>query len=221
MKDRSRYGSSIAFLDFLFNLVLTFVVITILLIVIMKKETAKPSVENKSEFVILVDWDDDTSDDIDTWMKDPSGRIIGFPVKEQPGAHLQRDDVGVVGEITQLPDGSPAAVNRNTETINITTWQPGTYTVNIHFYKPDFKPERLNGEVTVIVRVVKVNPFQELSPVVIKFNRASDVGMEVTALNFVVDDKGGIQSVDRLQNIFVSEWRRTAPPEQVASGVGQ
>lgn len=221
MKDRSRYGSSIAFLDFLFNLVLTFVVITILLIVIMKKETSKPSIENKNEFVIIADWDDNTSDDVDVWLRDPSGRIVGFPLKEQPGAYLQRDDVGVLGEVLQLPDGSSTVVNRNTETINITAWQPGTYTVNIHFYKPDFKPEYAGTEVTVTVRVMKVNPFQELAPAVIKLNRSSDVGMEVTALNFTLDEKGNVQSVDRLQNTFVSEWRKNATPEQIISGAGQ
>lgn len=219
MRDRSRYGSSIAFLDFLFNLVLTFVVIAILLLVIMKTETAKPSVENKSDFVVMIEWDNDTADDVDLWVKDPADQVVGFPNKEQPGMHLQRDDVGLLGEQVLNVDNELKGELKNVEIVNITAWQKGTYSVNLHLYKSDKRAGHSTGEITVTIRVMKVNPFYELAPVTVKLDRTAHEGNELPILNFTVSDKGMIESADRLPIYFVTEWRHTARP--TSEGVQQ
>lgn len=203
--DKSRHSSTIAFLDFVFNLVLAFVTLVILLLLIIKAESAKPTPENKNEFIITVQWDDGTNDDVDTWVRDPNGEIISFQRREVPGMHLQRDDVGRANKKVTTPDGLIVEDPRNIEIVNINKWIAGTYTVNLHLYRPHGmtiaelhanKPSN-PGEIHVDVKLIKINPYGEAAKAKLVLDRAI-IGQEKTAFNFTVDAEGKVTSVNNL-----------------------
>lgn len=208
--DKSRHSSTIAFLDFVFNLVLAFVMLVILLLFVVKAENAKPAPENKNEFIITVHWDDGTDDDVDTWVKDPTGKVISFQNKEVPGMHLQRDDIGRANKRVASADGIVVEEPKNMEVVNITSWIPGTYIVNLHLYRAN----RVNlaevlqgtavgeGEVTVEVKLMKVNPYGEAAKVQVKLDRAI-FSQEKTAFSFTVNEKGEVTDVNSLPVSFV------------------
>ena len=203
-RDKSRHSSFMAMLDFLFNLVLAFCTLVILLLLVVKTESSKPGVENKNEFILTVQWDDNTNDDVDTWVMDPLGRVISFKNREQPGMFLQRDDVGRANKMVQSQLGAETTIPSkenptNIEVVNFTSWLPGQYNVNLHLYRPDLYRQ---GNISVRVKLIKVNPFSEPAVLTIEIPRA-EAGKQITALNFHVDEKGQIKSITRLPIDFV------------------
>lgn len=228
--DKSRHSSTIAFLDFVFNLVLAFVMLVVLLLLIIKAENAKPTPENKNEFIITARWDDGTDDDVDTWVKDPTGEVISFQRREVPGMHLQRDDVGRANKTVVTAEGVSVEEPKNMEVVNITNWIPGTYIVNLHLYRAN----KVNladavqgtavgeGEVTVEVKLIKVNPFGEAAKVQVKLNR-SIFSQEKTAFSFTVNGKGEVTDVNTLPVSFVKlgpgsvsmPFETTEPPPEM------
>lgn len=202
---REKHSSTIAFLDFLFNLVLGFVCLVILLLLQAKVNSAPPAPENKNEFVIQAQWDDFTNDDIDLWIQSPSGLSIGFRFKDAPGMHLTKDDVGRMNKRIPNLAGGPAIENpTNVEVANISKFEAGRYNVNLHLYRTDierFTADK-NSEITITVKVIKINPFKELPPVTVKIPRANG-GAEITALNFTVDTLGEVTGTDDLPVKFV------------------
>lgn len=194
--DKTRHGSTIAFLDFLFNLVLCFVSLVILLLIQVKQNADPPRPENKNEFVILVQWDDSTNDDVDTWLMDPSKKIIGFPNKEAPGMALERDDVGRKNKTITRPDGTTEEIKVNSETINITKWQPGTYHLNLHLYRPDLKVlEQLGSQpVKVNIKIIKINPYSEVFSKDVLVERVIG-GKEITVANIEIAEDGIVSKI--------------------------
>ncbi len=209
--DNSRFGSTIGFLDFLFNLVLTFIVIAVLLLLIVRTESSKPAVESKNEFVITVQWNDGTNDDVDVWVQDPNGRVISYLNKEEPGMHLQRDDVGRANKKVKLPDGTEREEPTNIEVVNITSWVPGQYNVNLHLYRPDTSPQLSDVPLLVTVKLTKINPYYEAQPVTTVFHRRTQHGAEITALNFQVGQRGELLGITQLPVMFALESKAARP----------
>ena len=202
---RNRHSSTLAFLDFLFNLLLAFVCLVILLLMQVKaSESASKAPENKNEFIVQAIWDSGTDDDVDLWSLDPVGNVIGFKHREAPGMFLQRDDTGRTNKFTFGPDGEKIEELPNFEIVNITKVTAGRYVFNLHLYRPDLNLTLKDPEsvITITVRVIKINPFQELPPVVVKLHR-SQVGLETTAIGVTIDNKGNVESTDTLPTMFV------------------
>lgn len=208
MNDSSRFGASIGFLDFLFNIVLTFMVIAVLLLFITRIEASKPSVETKNELIITVQWNDGTDDDIDLWIQDPGGKTIGFLNKEEPGMHLQRDDTGRANKRIIQTDGSEVEIPTNNEVVNISTLVPGQYNVNLHLFRADSSLPK-GTPLHATVKLVRINPYQEIGPFMIEFDRAKE-GSEVTVLNFKAGVQGEPLVISHLPVSFVSERIRAA-----------
>lgn len=200
-QDRSRHSSFMAMLDFLFNLVLAFATLVILLLMVIKAESSSSGIENKNEFILTVQWDDGSNDDVDTWVMDPSGKIVSFQSRDVPGMLLQRDDLGRINKtIYDTSTGKVASeILPNMEVVNFTSWKSGQYNVNLHLYKADISRD---GDILVKVKLIKVNPFSEPASLEIRLPR-SEVGKEVTALNFIVNDKGEITGTSQLPVMFV------------------
>jgi hypothetical protein len=199
-----RPTASIAFLDFLFNLVLCFLSLVLLLIMQSKQDDVKVP-DNRNEVIIKVSWNGGTDDDIDTWVLTPGDQVVSFISKEAPGIHLQRDDVGRKHKRIVGQDGQVTEITDNGEEVNITKIQPGTYTVNLHFFKVD-QVRRVADPAEVVevtVRVIKVNPYQELPAQTVRFTRA-DVGQEVTVINLQFGADGSLLGTSTLPRQFAT-----------------
>jgi len=72
MADKSKYGSSVAFTDLLFNIVVGLAFLFLLAFILMNPIAKEKDIEEKSDFIIVMTWDDESGDDIDLWVRDPS-----------------------------------------------------------------------------------------------------------------------------------------------------
>lgn len=205
MNRGQRHSSSIALLDFLFNLLLAFVCLVVLLLMQAKSTNTSAAPKDKNEVIVQASWNDGSNDDVDLWGLDPAGQIVGFRHREAPGMFLQRDDTGRSNKfITDPNTGKTIEDPKNFEIINIGKLQPGRYVFNIHLYRADEirTTEHPDEVVTVTVRVTKINPFREFAPVTLTIPR-THVGEEDTAIGFTVNGKGEIADTDSLPTKFV------------------
>jgi len=197
MKNRKRYSSSTAFLDLLFNTLLAFVAFFMLaLILVNPKVKHDKNVEAKAEVIITVTWDKDCPDDVDTYVEDPTGRIVYFQRKEDGLMHLDRDDLGWDNDKIVTPSGT-FEYKENREIVTLRGLIPGEYTVNVHMYS-----KRCQGDTKVTIIAEKINPSLKLfaAETATLFKN----GSEVTAFRFTVNRDGDITEINKLQKELAS-----------------
>ena len=78
------YNSNTSFLDILFNTLVGFVLLFIIAFLLISPVKKKKEIEQKAEYVISVTWPGGLSDDVDSWLQDPTGKIC-FSVEEKLG----------------------------------------------------------------------------------------------------------------------------------------
>ena len=185
----SRYVSNVAFTDLLFNIVVGLAFLFLLAFILMNPIAKEKDVEEKSDFIIVLTWDDESGDDIDLWVRDPAGRIVSFRNRGIGFMHLDRDDLGLSNDKVKGPDGKVIYVYRNKEVVSLRGYSKGTYLVNVHVYnkKPwkDGKQYRSN----IKVELIKLNPYSEVAQAEFV---AVGRGQEFTAFHFTLDEEGEV-----------------------------
>jgi uncharacterized protein YfaP (DUF2135 family) len=149
----------------------------------------------KAEFMITVSWPDMNANDIDTWVEDPSGRVVWFRNREAGLMHLDRDDRGLTND-SIVVNGKQVTNPLNQEVVALRGIAPGEYTVNANYYESkDGKP------VEVSVSVVKVNPRAE----VVYYGQVTLArkGDEATACRFSVLPDGVVGNINTLPKTLV------------------
>ena len=189
MANQSKYVSNVAFTDLLFNIVVGLAFLFLLAFILMNPVAKEKDVEEKSDFIIVMTWDDDSGDDIDLWVRDPLGNILSFRNRGVGMMHLDRDDLGLSNDKVKGPDGKIQYVYRNKEVVSLRGYHAGTYLVNVHVYnkKPwkDGKQHRSN----IHVELIKLNPYQEVAQAQFL---AVGRGQEFTAFHFTLDIDGKV-----------------------------
>jgi hypothetical protein len=155
---KRRLGSGLAFNDLLFNVLIGFVMLFIIAFLLINPITKKADIPVKAEFIITIEWEDESSDDIDLWMQRDNGPPVGFSRKEGAPLHLDRDDLGSVND-TVLIDGRATFIKVNRETMTIRGIVPGDYYIAAHYYS---KRKGQVDPLNVTITVIKVNPFQQV-----------------------------------------------------------
>jgi hypothetical protein len=157
----------------------------------MKVEQKKndATIKAKAEFVISVFWPDELDDDIDTWLKDPQGRIVFYKNKEVGIMHIDRDDRGMLND-TVLANGIRVKVKTNQELTTIRGFIPGEWILNLHYYRRQepVKP------VPVTVTITKLNPKTEI--ILKKTITLDQYWQEETIARFEMSSNGEILNVD-------------------------
>jgi len=184
-----RYVSNVAFTDLLFNIVVGLAFLFLLAFILMNPIAKDKDIEEKSDFIIILTWDDESGDDIDLWVRDPLGNILSFRNRGVGMMHLDRDDLGLSNDKVQGPDGKVVYVYRNKEVVSLRGFSEGTYLVNAHVYnkKPwkDGKQHRSN----IKIELIKLNPYSEIAQAEFV---AIGRGQEFTAFHFTLDDEGEV-----------------------------
>ena len=184
------------FYDMLFNMLIAFVFCFIIALLAMNPKALKAGdVPAKAEFMITVSWPDMNPNDIDTWVQDPTGRLVWFRNREAGLMHLDRDDRGLTND-TIIVNGRQVINPLNQEVVTLRGIEPGEYTVNASYYdSKDLKP------VEVSVSVVKVNPQAE----VVYYGTVTLVrkGDEATACRFTVLPDGTVANINTLPKTLV------------------
>jgi hypothetical protein len=185
------YHSYLAFIDMLFNTLIGFVFLFIVAWLLINPDNQKKNTDAKGEFLITVTWPDKNLDDIDTWVQDPTENIVSFYKKESGFMHLDRDDLGSIGDSITREDGSVTEVHTNREVVTIRGIIPGEYVVNLHMYS-----KRTTEPTTATVDIVKLNPYSTVGNFKVLL---TETKQEVTVLRFEVDATGKITDTSTLQ----------------------
>ena len=189
MANKSKYVSNVAFTDLLFNIVVGLAFLFLLAFILMNPIAKDKDIEEKSDFIVILTWDDESGDDIDLWMRDPLGNILSFKNREDALMHLDRDDLGLSNDKVQLPDGKIEYVYRNKEVASLRGTHEGEYLVNIHVYnKKPWKDSSIRPS-NIRVELIKLNPYSEVTQA--EFI-GSKRGQEFTAFHFTLDEDGEV-----------------------------
>jgi hypothetical protein len=184
------------FTDLLFNALLGFTFLFLVAIMFMNPEAKTGIIDPKAEYIITVTWEDNSPDDVDTWVEDPDGTVIWFRNPEAGLLHLDRDDRGLVND-TILVNGEELINPLNQEVVTIRGVVKGEYVVNVHYYATETeRPVNIN------IRLVRVNPVLEI----IYYGTVTldQKGDEKTAVRFKIGRDGEIHDINFLPKSIVS-----------------
>ena len=183
------------FTDLLFNALLGFTFLFLVAIMFMNPEAKSGIIDPKAEYILTVTWEDNSPDDIDTWVEDPEGQLIWFRNPAAGLLHLDRDDRGLINDTITI-NGEEVFNPLNQEVVTLRGVVPGEYVVNIHYYATETeKPVDVN------IRLDKVNPKLE-----VKYYGTVTLeqkGDEKTALRFKVGKDGDVTDINFLPRQLV------------------
>jgi len=209
--NNEKYKSTIGFTDLLFNILVGFAFLFIIAFLLIKPEAKKEDFERRAEFVVVMEWDNDASGDIDLYVEDPTGRQVSFRYHNHNFMHLDKDDLGAMNDTVVNADGSTTTIAINREVVTIRGIIKGEYTVNGHYYSAR-NSDKINPKkpvITVRVELHKVNPY---TIAWIGEKTFTHRGQEETFLRFRLDQNGKILSP------FTFEKKKFVTPLQQAMG---
>jgi hypothetical protein len=197
---RRQYGSSTAFNDLLFNLVVGFVFLFVIAFILINPPTKRADIPAKAEYIFVIEWDDESADDIDLWVRDPNGVTVSFTRKEGGLLNLEKDDLGTSNDTFTSPTGEITVIKINREVTTMRGIIPGTYTVMAHVYnrasRVEYDEENkrwINLDDTnpmdspLSFQLLRVNPYEEVYSSQHRYQRR---GQQIPILEFDLDENG-------------------------------
>ena len=189
----NKYANLLSFIDLLFNLMLGFAAMFLLSLAMISssKVSQDESLKRDVEYFIRIEWQGDSDNDVDMWLQDPVGDMIGYRDKQRHNMYLERDNLGNDANLS-----TPGHINE--EIVSILKITPGWYTMNLHWF------ERRRDSRTPEVKwsIIKIKPtMQTISTgtTSIKFK-----GQEITAFRMKIAKDGNIEQIDTIvQNMFI------------------
>lgn len=178
------------FTDLLFNVLLGFILLFFLAILFINPAEDTGKIDIDAQYIITVSWPDNSPDDIDTWIQDPSGNTIWFRNRSSNLVHLDRDDRGMLNDSLEV-DGEKIDNPLNQEIAAIRGVLPGEYIVNVHYYDTESREP-----VPVSVKVSKVNPVYTVAYYGV--TTLERKGVEKTAVRFTLASDGSVIDVNQL-----------------------
>ena len=121
------------FIDLLFNTLMGFSFLFLVALLFINPVADKAKVDKQAEYVITATWPKNLADDIDLWMRGPTGRTVSYLAKEAGWLNLERDDRGELND-TLMIDGRKEIHPINQEIITIRKRFAGEYIINLYYY---------------------------------------------------------------------------------------
>lgn len=185
---RNRVNVRTAMIDVIMLLLLGFVALFILALIHINPIAAPPGAPLKEHFMIVLTWHNDSSSDVDLWLKTPMG-LVGYPKRQGIIAFLDRDDLGTSNDTFVNENGETRTLHLNREVIFIKDRVDGEYIVNVHMYRKD-KGDALKASIPkdldITVEVVELIPSYRVI-----YHRKIEGGMahseELTVASFRID----------------------------------
>lgn len=182
--NRTRFGTTLSFIDFAFNLIIALIALFILSIMLLNPPKQESSTKKEAKYLIVMRWQDGSNHDVDLWVQ-YGDRIIGFPMRQSEHMSLERDDLGP-DDTTNMLHFTPI----NEEIMAIRSFREGWYTVNAHWYR-----KRDNGPDPVvrwaIIAVYDNNRIVDQGGISL-----DQQGQEKTLVRFYMKADGQITSFD-------------------------
>ena len=129
----------------------------ILAFLLINPPTKKADIPAKAEIMVVLDWEDDSKDDLDLWIKGDNMPLpLSFQVKNATLWHLDRDDLGVSTDVVQVA-GETMILRYNREVATMRGLMQGDFHINVHVYsKKDDGPTKFS------ITVIDINPYKEI-----------------------------------------------------------
>ena len=176
------HGSSLSFIDMLFNIIILFVLLFFVALLTMNPDSKKKDIESKADLMIVMTWPDNSPHDIDLWLKTPE-TLIGYPHRENSYAHLEQDNLGMANNFI-MKDNERIEIPSRREVITFRGTPNGRYVVNINFFAA-YGPDAGNAPIVpVTVELIQINPSYRV--LVKKDLTLERVKQEKTAFSFVI-----------------------------------
>ena len=134
-----------------------------------------------------MDWDKNSGDDLDLWLRTPNGEIVYFGKKDKGGVNLERDDLGTVNDCIYINSFEPQCIFVNREVIMMRGLQVGEYQLKFVVYAPS--PDFLGNPVTI--EIIDINPYK------IEFSQDftyTGSKQTISIIRFTIDADGNIES---------------------------
>lgn len=183
------YDDDKAFLDLLLNCLVGFVFLFTIAFIQIEPDANDAQVKTKAEYVITLTWPVEDPSDVDLWLEDPAGNLIGFKKKQAGFTVLDRDDLGGAGDTFRLPDGRIIKYEYNQEIMTIRGIIPGDWSVTVHLYN-----KKIKNPTVATVRIDKLNP-----KVVTVFNKKFTLKRhweELTVIRFTMTSDGDMVDIN-------------------------
>jgi len=194
VKVRYPFRTGPVFRDMLYLLSLSFAVLLIYALIQIQPPAKKSEIEQKAEFLIILEWDERSAADMDLWVMDPQNNIVWFRQKTGGFLHLDKDDLGHRNDKIMI-DGEVKIVYLNREVVTIRGIVPGEYITNVHAYRKS-KGVTVNG----YVRLLKLNPYIEYAT---EYFVLKNEGDEITVFRFYVNKDGYVSDINQDQYRFI------------------
>jgi hypothetical protein len=195
---KRRYSSNLAYIDMLFNVLIGFVMLFIIAFLMINPITKKEDIPTKAEIMIILEWDDESADDIDLWVlpENVDGIPISFKSRDVGFWHLDRDDLGHANDQVRL-DGMLVILKNNREVASMRGILPGDVLVNVHVYN-----KSKNEPTPIKVTYIDVNPYKEHF---IWTGVATTQGQTFALPGFTVDKEGNVSNVFKHNEKFAAK----------------
>lgn len=153
---------------------------------------AHSSIQTLGRWAVIVTWPDGVDDDVDTYVRAPTGEIVFFNRVSGALMHLEVDDMGIVGD-------SAGGVNLvpNHERVILRGVIPGEYVVNLHAYR------FADSNVPVTVELYRLEGVDRA--VLTRQVILEEEGSEHTAFRFTLRPNGSLAGTSDLPAQFVME----------------
>lgn len=185
----------IAFLDV--SLTLNALLVILLALVLTKYtedvQKQKGNIIDPAQFIIEMDWEEGSPNDMDLWVGGPTGAIVMYQQKDIGMMTLDRDDLGTTNNVIKMSDGTYIANRTRREVVSIRALIPGKYTVNGILYSKRSDP---GSKVKVTVR--RLNPYVEIYQGEIDFKGVRE---EQTFVSFEIDAEGKVIWLDKTAKV--------------------
>jgi len=206
-KNKDRFKSTTGLNDLLFNLLVGFVFLFIVAFLLINPPTKKEEAPKKAEYLIVIEWDTNSSDDIDLWVMDPNRTTVSFTRKEGGLLNLEKDDLGIANDTWITPQGERVVIPINREVVTMRGIVPGRYQIAAHVYSYRNVSQMVDGKRvynedsrTITATLIKINPYGEQYRIQKTYTQR---GQQITLFNFELDENGRIIAVDDRPNNII------------------
>lgn len=175
--------------DMLSNIALGFIMLFIIALIMMNPIAKQGDIPSRNEFMIIMEWADDSRDDVDLWVQFEDESAVGFTNRTENHILLERDDVGVGGDSVVI-DGVRHIIRVNREVVNIRGIAPGNYYIVANMFNR--RDPASGGPQLVTITVVDINPYREVYSITRELERSRQIERYPA---FTVDAEGNITEV--------------------------
>jgi hypothetical protein len=157
--------------------------------------TKKSDFIPKAEFMIVLDWEDGSENDLDLWLLDPRDRIVNYTNMNTGVSFLDRDNLGHSTNNYVDEKGATHKVASRREIITIRQVVAGKWSVSVHYFGGV-------GPNVAKVSIIKLNPYQEIITRVIKPDYVKE---EDNIASFEMHEDGTVSDVIPEGMPFINE----------------